>query len=253
MFRRRRPPAAPSLPPLAPAVVREASAGQLAAAFAGPPDEAARWIAAAARAGMVEAQILYGQILLEGRGVPADPAAAFAWFKTAATTGAVKAETMLGRCHELGWGTPIDLPKALAIYAAGAQRGYDWAQYNLASLLARDGQRAEAFRWFRASAEQGHAKSMTVLGRYLEEGWETPRDPAGAHALYARAAALGDFRAQFNMGTLAATPEAALDWFTQAAATGSPGFLGQMAEALSKRPEPALQALSRQIFEKLGA
>ena len=160
---------------------------------------------------------------------------------------------MLGRCHELGWGTPIDLPKALAIYAAGAQRGYDWAQYNLASLLARDGQRAEAFRWFRAAAEQGHAKSMTVLGRYLEEGWETLRDPAAAQALYAKAAALGDFRAQFNMGTLATTTAAALDWFTKAAATGSPGFLGQMAEALGQRPEPELQALSAEIRRKLGA
>ncbi|ONG59057.1 hypothetical protein BKE38_00740 [Pseudoroseomonas deserti] len=241
------------MPPLAPGVVREATAEQLAAAFAGPPEEAARWIAAAARAGMVEAQILYGQILLEGRGLPADQATAFAWFRTAATTGNVRAETMLGRCHELGWGTAVDLPKALAIYAEGARRGYDWAQYNLASLLARDGQRAEAFRWFRAAADQGHAKSMTVLGRYLEEGWETPRDPAAAHALYARAAALGDFRAQFNMGTLAATSAEALDWFTKAAATGSPGFLGQMAEALSRRPEPELQALSAEIFRKLGA
>jgi TPR repeat protein len=253
MFRRRRPTPAPALPPLAPAVVREATAEQLTAAFAGPPEEAARWIAAAARAGMVEAQILYGQILLEGRGVAADPAAAFAWFRTAATTGNVRAETMLGRCHELGWGTPIDLPRALEIYLEGAKRGYDWAQYNLASLLARDGRRAEAFRWFRAAAGQGHAKSMTVLGRYLEEGWETPRDPAGAHALYARAAALGDFRAQFNMGTLAASPEEALGWFTKAAASGSPGFLGQMAEALGKRPEPELQALSAEIFRKLGA
>jgi TPR repeat protein len=232
--------------------VREATAEELATAFAGPPQEAARWIAAAARAGMVEAQILYGQILLEGRGVPADPAVAFGWFRTAASSGTVKAETMLGRCHELGWGTPVDLLRAMEIYAAGAQRGYDWAQYNLASLLARGGRRAEAFRWFRAAAEQGHAKSMTVLGRYLEEGWETPRDPAGAHALYARAAALGDFRAQFNMGTLAASPEEAIGWFTRAAAAGSPGFLGQMAEALRHRPEPELQALSAAIFRKLG-
>ncbi|PHK96219.1 hypothetical protein CR162_02415 [Pseudoroseomonas rhizosphaerae] len=230
--------------------VREASAEQLEAAFSGPPEEAARWIAAAARAGMVEAQILYGQILLEGRGVKEDRSAALGWFQAAAGAGNLKALTMVGRCHELGWGTPIDLRRARAIYRDAAAKGFDWAQYNLAALLAREGDRAGALAWYRRAAEQGHAKSMTVLGRFLEAGWETPPDPAAAHALYARAAALGDFRAQFNMGTLATAAgdiPAALRWFGQAAAQGSPGFLGKMAMALLARPEAELRALGARI------
>jgi len=186
MFRRFAPAAPPRPEPISLATVREASAEQLQAAFAGPHEEAARWIAAAARAGMTEAQILYGQILLEGRGVPQDRAAALAWFQVAASTGDVKAETMVGRCHELGWGVPVDLPRATGLYRAAAERGYDWAQYNLATLLARTpDDRAEALRWFRRAAAQGHAKSMTVLGRFLEEGWEGRPDPAAARALYA--------------------------------------------------------------------
>ncbi|MFC4169719.1 tetratricopeptide repeat protein [Teichococcus aestuarii] len=230
--------------------VREASAEQLEAAFNGPPEEAARWIAAAARAGMLEAQILYGQILLEGRGLAEDRHAALGWFQAAARAGSLKGLTMVGRCHELGWGTPVDRPRATALYREAAEKGFDWAQYNLASLMAQEGDRAGALAWYRRAAAQEHAKAMTVLGRFLEEGWETPRDPAAARALYARAAALGDFRAQFNLGTLATAAgdiPAALRWFEAAAAQGSPGFLGKMAMMLLARPEAELRALGLRI------
>ncbi|MCQ4161127.1 sel1 repeat family protein [Roseomonas sp. GC11] len=257
LFRRRtRRPAAP--PPLPLSVVREASAEQLQAAFSGPPEEAARWIAAAARAGMTEGQILYGQILLEGRGVAEDRAAALGWFQVAAQAGDLKGLTMVGRCHEMGWGTPVDLPRAAALYREAAEKGFGWAQYNLATLLARGAgvaeDRAEALRWFRRAAEGGHAKSMTVLGTWMEQGWETPRDVAAAHALYARAAELGDFRAQYNMGSLAAEAgraEEALSWFRRAAGAGSPGFLGKMARALATRPEPQLRAFGETLLAEL--
>ncbi|HWL83746.1 MAG TPA: tetratricopeptide repeat protein [Roseomonas sp.] len=247
-----------SPPPVSLAEIRAASAEQLQAAFAGPPEEAARWIAAAARAGLLQAQLLYGQILLEGRGVPMDRAAAYAWFRTAAEAGSPEGLNMAGRCHELGWGVPADLTRAAALYRAAAEKGLDWAQYNLALLLARGSgvpqDRAEALHWFRRAAAQGHAKSLTVLGRFLEEGWEGPPDPQAAFALYARAAEAGDFRAQFNMGTLALAEgdaEAALRWFRRAAEGGSPGFLGSMAARLAERPEPVLRELAEEIRSRL--
>ncbi|MGY4802808.1 tetratricopeptide repeat protein [Teichococcus aerofrigidensis] len=246
--------------PISLAQVREASAEQLARAFSGPPAEAARWIAAAARAGMVEAQFLYGQILLEGRGVPEDRRGALGWFQVAAGAGHLPSLTMVGRCHELGWGTTADLPRAATFYRQAAEQGFDWAQYNLATLLARGAglpqDRAAALAWFRRAAAQGHAKSMTVLGRYLEAGWAGPPDPAAARALYARAAAAGEFRAQFNMGSLAlevGQEEAALDWFRRAAETGSPGFLGSMAERLLTRPEPAVRDFGQRLMDRLRA
>ena len=93
--------------------LREASAEALAAAFAGPPEEAARWIDAAARYGMVEGQLLYGQILLDGRGVRQDQVAARGWFRAAAEAGSAAARNMLGRCHEMGWGGVADEAAAL--------------------------------------------------------------------------------------------------------------------------------------------
>jgi uncharacterized protein len=249
------------VPPITLAQIREASAEQLAAAFAGPAEEAARWIAAAARAGHLDAVLLYGQILADGRGVRQDRVAAFGWFGVAAQAGDVRGITMLGRCHELGWGTPVDFPTAAALYAQAAARGYDWAQYNLATLYARGAgvaeDRAKALQLFRAAAAQGHAKSLTVLGRFLEEGWEgTPRDPAAAYALYAQAAKAGDFRAQFNLGTLLVEDgraDEALPWFRQAAASGSPDMLAVMAQRLSTRPEAPLRALAAEVAARLAA
>lgn len=247
------------LPPVTLAEIREASAETLAAAFAGPPEEAARWIAAAARAGHKDAALLYGQILADGRGVKQDRVAALGWFRVAAEAGDVRGTNMLGRCHELGWGVPIDFAKAAALYAEAAERGHDWAQYNLAVLYARGAgvpeDRARALELFRAAAGQGHAKSLTVLGRFLEEGWEgMPRDPAAAYALYVRAAEAGDFRAQFNLGTLlveGGRVEEALAWFRRAAETGSSDMLAVMATRLGSRPEPALRALAEEVRSQL--
>jgi TPR repeat protein len=242
------------------AEIRAASAEQLASAFAGPPEEAARWIAAAARAGHPEAAILYGQILADGRGVRQDRTSALGWFRVAAEAGDLRGISMLGRCHELGWGTPIDFARAAALYAKAAASGHDWAQYNLAGLYVRGAgvpqDRARALALFRAAADQGHAKSLTVLGRFLEEGWDgVPRDPAAAYALYVRAARAGDFRAQFNLGTLLVQDdrlEDAMPWFRQAAAAGSPDMLAHMARSLAARPEPALRALAAEVAARLG-
>jgi len=242
-------------PPVTLAEIREASAARLAEAFAGPPEEAARWIAAAARAGHAEAALLYGQILADGRGLPQDRAAALGWFRVAHAAGDPRGTTMLGRCHELGWGTPTDFSAAATLYAEAAARGHDWAQYNLATLHIHGAgvpqDRARALALLRTAAAQGHAKSLTVLGRFLEEGWDdAPRDPAAAAALYAEAAQAGDFRAQFNLGTLLVEagrlPEA-MPWFRAAAAAGSPDMLRVMAERLGARPEPELRDLAAEV------
>jgi TPR repeat protein len=188
-----------------------------------------------------------------------DRASALGWFRVAAEAGDVRGINMLGRCHELGWGTPVDFARAAVFYAAAAERGYDWAQYNLAGLHARGAgvpeDRARALALFRAAAAQNHAKSLTVLGRFLEEGWErVPRDPAAAYALYVRAARAGDFRAQYNLGTLLVQDgrlEEALGWFRQAAAAGSPDMLAHMARSLATRPEPALRAMAAEVAARL--
>ena len=140
-------------------------------------------------------------------------------------------------------------PTSGAVQAIVGGPNFAEAQYNLATLhvhgagVARD--RARAVALLRAAAAQGHAKSITLLARFLEEGWDdAPRDPAAARTLYAAAAEAGDCRAQYSLGTLLVEdgrlPEA-LAWFRRAAAGGPPDMRRAMARRLSARPEAALR------------
>ena len=100
--------------------LRDMPKDELAMRFSGSPEEAAASIASAARFGLVEAQLLFGQVLLDGRGTPRDPAAAVLWFGAAASAGSAEAMNMLGRCHEMGWGVRSDRAVAAVWYARAA-------------------------------------------------------------------------------------------------------------------------------------
>jgi TPR repeat protein len=227
--------------------LRAMSAEALQAGLAGSPDEVAGLVAAAARHGLVEAQVLLGQMLLDGQGMARDPAAAFAWFSSAAAAGHGPAINMMGRCHELGWGVAVDHAAAAALYRRAAEGGLDWGQFNLANLLLRGlgvaRSRKDALHWLRCAARQGHAKAMNLLGRFHEEGWEMPPDPAAALRWYREAATRGDFRAQFNLATILVQQgevgQAAI-WFHTALNARNPDILAA-AQGLATRHEPALR------------
>ena len=80
------------------------------------PARAAQAILLAAREGVLDAQALLGQILLDGRGIEQDPPLAVRWFEIAARQGHLMACNMLGRCHEHGWGCAADAAIAVGRY-----------------------------------------------------------------------------------------------------------------------------------------
>jgi TPR repeat protein len=213
---------------------------KLAALLASAPERAAPWVRAAAQCGLAEGQVRYGRLLLEGRGVPRDQAAAVAWFARAAESGDPDACNMLGRCHENGWGVAASAEAAAAWFRKAAEAGDAWAQYNLAHLLLDgngvDQDREEAFLWYARAAEQGHPRAMSLMGRCLEQGWGVAADATAARACYRRSAEAGYFRGQFNYATCLAADGAtgaALAWFEQAL-EGAPVESRQaMAEALA--------------------
>ena len=235
--------------------IRHASPEALAAAFAAPPEEAAPWVEAAAKYGIARAMVFWGQILLDGLGgVAQDHAAAADWFRIAAEAGETEGMNMLGRCLENGWGVAEDQAAAAGWFRRAAEAGLDWGQYNLGNMhfrgrgVAED--RAEALRWDRRAAAQGHAKSINMVARYVEEGWEGPRDPMEAARLYALSAERGDFRGQFNLAALLTAEgriEEAAAWFRRAAAGAHAAFRRSMAERLSMRPEAELRAIAEEI------
>ena len=196
------------------------------------PQRAARLVLAAAAAGEVEAQALLGQILLEGRGIQADPELALTWFDIVAGHGHAMACNMAGRCHELGWGCPANPTRAAEYYRRAADLGLDWGMYNLANLLATgrgvSQDEAAAYRLYRQAAELGHAKSMNLTGRSLEDGRGVARDVAAAHAWYARSAEAGDFRGQFSHAAVLLAQQqwdAARHWLSRALALGHLKFV----------------------------
>lgn len=97
------------------------------------PGKAAQAILAAAGQGVVEAQLLLGQILLDGRGIETDAGVARRWFGIAAQGGSAMAHNMLGRCLEHGWGGSVDLAQAAIHYARAADAGLDWGSTTLAT------------------------------------------------------------------------------------------------------------------------
>ena len=224
------------------------------------PVRAAQAILIAAKQGVVDAQALLGQILLEGRGIARDEALALRWFRIAAHGGHWMARNMAGRCLEHGWGCAVDEAAAAREYRLAAQAGLDWGQYNYANLLAtgrgvaQDQQ--QALTLYRQAAEQGHAKSMNLLGRYLEDGQCCPRDLEAAVDWYRRSAEGGDFRGQFSYAAVladAGQTEPALEWLHKAMVGGNLKFLQVAHKALAVARNPLVRAMADAYKRRVAA
>ncbi|WP_060511390.1 tetratricopeptide repeat protein [Pseudomonas sp. NBRC 111124] len=196
------------------------------------PGKAAQAILAAAGEGMVEAQLLLGQILLDGRGIEQDAAVARRWFGIAAQGGSAMAHNMLGRCLEHGWGGDVDPSQAAIHYARAADAGLDWGLYNLGNLLATGrgvpANQAQALMCYEQAAQLGHAKSMNLYGRYLEQGIATAPSPARAVRWYRRSAEAGDFRGMFSLALVLVERgqvAEAVPWLERARVEGNLNFL----------------------------
>ena len=82
---------------------------------------------------------------------------------------------------------------------------------------------AEAVKWYRLAAEQGHADAQFNLGNMYARGDGVPENDAEAVKWYRLAAEQGDAVAQYNLGVMYANGEgvlrsgaAAADWFYKA-------------------------------------
>jgi hypothetical protein len=232
---------------------------QLGAMLEESPARAAQAILLAAGQGVVEAQALLGQILLDGRGIARDQPLALRWFGIAAGQGHLMARNMLGRCHEHGWGCVANAAIAARHYRIAADAGLDWAMYNLANLLATGRgvvlDHAQALALYQRAAEAGHAKSMNLLGRYLEDGQACQADPSAAHDWYRRSAEGGDFRGQFSYAAVLAEEgliDDALGWLRKALAAGNVNFLRVSIDALLNARHPQIRQMAEVYQQRLS-
>ncbi len=219
-------------------------------------------IRARAMQGYVAEQVRWGDILLKSIYLPPDPARARQWYEIAASAGYAPALNMLGRCHHFGWGCSIDHVAAAKYYGQAAELGDLWGNYNLAIMVMRGiGMKADlprALALFRSGAERGHAKSMNLLARFIEEGWHTPRDPVLAFDWYRRSAEGGDYRGQHNYATALCAlgrEDEAYDWWDKAVIEATSDILLAMQRQLRPMQSPRREALLAQVelrLEQLG-
>lgn len=222
------------------------------------PGKAAQAILAAAGQGVGEAQLLLGQILLDGRGIEQDARVARRWFAIAAQGGSAMAHNMLGRCLEHGWGGEVALSQAAIHYARAADAGLDWGLYNLGNLLATGrglpADQAQALNCYEKAAQMGHAKSMNLYGRYLEHGIATAPSPVRAVRWYRRSAEAGDFRGMFSLAMVLVergqVAEAA-PWLERARVEGNLNFL-RAALVTLQGAGPVLMSFAGRYAEEIG-
>ncbi|MFC6646927.1 tetratricopeptide repeat protein [Granulicella cerasi] len=209
----------------------------------------------AAMSGVHQAQVLFGQMLLDGRLVERNPTWALHWFERAAQSGDVMAMNMAGRCFDQGWGVARDAVMAEKWFRKAADRGLDWGMYNLATLLALgEGgvkqDKAQAFHWLLEAAKQGHVKSMNILGGFYEDGWIVKADREKAREYYRLAADGGDFRGHFNTGRLLledGNEEAAIACFRRVPETATQAFMAKMKLFLEQSASARIKSFAQEL------
>lgn len=243
--------------PITPEQLEQLTEAEFAAILADDPRQASRWIRAAAEHGIVQAQAMWGQILLEGRGTEKNPEEAYQWFKHAAYQDHPHAMNMLARCYEHGWGTPHNPVVAAFWYKKAANTGLDWGMYNYANLLIKGygvkADRAEALKWYRQAASLGHAKSINIIGRFHEEGWEVQQDIGLATAYYKQAAIGGDFRGQFNYARMlinAGEAAEAVKWLMKIPETATEVFMQDLLGYLETSTHPVLRQAAAKLKDR---
>lgn len=203
-------------------------------------------------------QVLWGKILLDSIYLTPDHTQAREWFLIAAQSGYGPAYNMLGRCSHFGWGCPIDLTAAVRFYKQASDSGDLWGCYNLGIMTLRGlgikADRSQAYILFRRAALKGHAKSMNLMARFMEEGWETPRDQSSALTWYKRSAEGGDYRGQHNYATALVTQgkyTEALNWWHKAVETATTDILLAMKRELANPLIPRDDVLIKRLNERL--
>ena len=144
-----------------------------------------------------------------------DSLEAVKWYRKAAEQGNAEAQRNLGRSYENAVGLDRDMSAAASWLLKAAEQGDLWSQYHLGDLyrrgligdfpdvpdsLKRDLRYQEAFKWYRAAAEQGYAPAQNCLGEAYYDGRGVVKDYSEAIKWFRQAAGKGLAEAQYNMG-----------------------------------------------------
>jgi TPR repeat protein len=176
-------------------------------------------------AGDVQAARVLGALHIEGRQLEPDLARGLAWIDQAIAGGDRDSMIYKAELLERGLGVPLDLVAARDLYRQAAKAGSLVAAHRLGKALSARGESEEAEIWLTRAAEAGHGAAQVDLGVMLYRLGD--RDEEAANWFH-RASSAGDAEARYNLGLcllqgrgLLADRELAVDYFRQAASSGS--------------------------------
>ena len=133
------------------------------------PEEGRVWLGKAAEAGMIDAQLAYARLLVEGIGGPEDHSGALAMYIRAAEAGSVPAMFSLGAMYGGGHEVEKDTSLARKWFAAAAEAGHPVAQLMMARYCAQgiagEVDREAALIWYRKSEAQGIVQASAELSQ----------------------------------------------------------------------------------------
>lgn len=101
------------------------------------------------------------------------------------------AQFNLAQAYKLGRGVPADLAQAEQWYARAAAQGHPQAVTNYGLALFQNNRRQEAVPWLEQAAARGEARAQFVLGTMLFNGDAVTKDWVRAYALMTRASSSG--------------------------------------------------------------
>ncbi|MDR3371401.1 tetratricopeptide repeat protein [Rhodoferax sp.] len=148
-----------------------------------------------------EACAVLGRFYWHGLGTSADAFLGLVWTMRAVALGDVQAIAMLGKLA-------VDAPDQIrrACLHQVANLGFADAQYALGqdseALFVSGQSEADAIRWLKRAADQGHVKAETALGLLYLGAREVPPDKAQARDWFIQAAEQGDAKAQWNLALM---------------------------------------------------
>jgi TPR repeat protein len=142
--------------------------------------KAALWLGKAADRAP-NAQFWYGRVLVEGRGVDRNLAEGRRWIARAAEAGIADAQVALGEMMLTGTGGTCDPLGALVLFERAAANGHPAAMF--ANGVVYGGgygvpaDHAAARYWLRAAAKRGHPVAQMMLERYVTASLRDKADP----------------------------------------------------------------------------
>ena len=178
-----------------------------------------RAVAMARRAmdqGNADAQLFLANLMVLGRGIEKDPAAAAELLRALASKGNTEAMVTLAAMYLEGNGVAKNAAEALQLNLTAANKGNKVGQFHLGNLYAQgvgaEKDEKEAVRWYKKAAEQSFHPAVNSLAYMMEHGRGVAKNEKEAFRLYRKVAVvpdgmigLGYAPAQANMARMYAT------------------------------------------------